>query len=110
MQLNSNLGNRLESALDARPNGVTGRPALLVENVVKTYGKIRALDGVSFSAEPGGFLGLLGPNGAGDSTLFQLLSGLFTPHPGRIAAMGSDMTPNPVPALANLGIVFQQST
>jgi ABC-2 type transport system ATP-binding protein len=87
-----------------------GEPALLVENVVKTYGSIRALDGVSFKAAAGEFIALLGPNGAGKTTLFQLLSGLFVPDSGRIAIMGQDMVRNPVPALARLGIVFQQST
>lgn len=85
-------------------------PALLLENVVKTYGSIRAVDGVTFSARPGEFIALLGPNGAGKTTLFQLLSGLFVPDAGRIEIMGQDMRRNPVPALAMLGIVFQQST
>jgi ABC-2 type transport system ATP-binding protein len=85
-------------------------PALLLENVVKTYGSIRAVDGVSFSAAPGEFIALLGPNGAGKTTLFQLLSGLFVPDAGRIEVMGQNMLQNPVPALAMLGIVFQQPT
>jgi ABC-2 type transport system ATP-binding protein len=83
-------------------------PALLLHNVVKTYGSIRAVDGVSFSAAPGEFIALLGPNGAGKTTLFQLLSGLFVPDSGRVEIMGQDMARNPVPALAMLGIVFQQ--
>jgi ABC-2 type transport system ATP-binding protein len=83
-------------------------PALLLENVVKAYGSIRAVDGVSFSAAPGEFIALLGPNGAGKTTLFQLLAGLFVPDSGRVEIMGQDMARNPVPALAMLGIVFQQ--
>jgi ABC-2 type transport system ATP-binding protein len=85
-------------------------PALLIDNVVKSYGPVRALDGVSFKAKPGEFIALLGPNGAGKSTLFQLLSGLFVPDAGRIEVMGHDMRRDPVPALAQLGIVFQQPT
>ena len=85
-------------------------PALLLDNVVKTYGPIRAVDGVSLKAFAGEFIALLGPNGAGKSTLFQLLSGLFVPDSGRIEVMGHDMRRNPVPALAKLGIVFQQPT
>ncbi len=87
-----------------------GAPALLLDNVVKTYGAIRAVDGVSFKASAGEFIALLGPNGAGKSTLFQLLSGLFVPDSGGIAIMGHDMRRDPVPALAKLGIVFQQPT
>jgi ABC-2 type transport system ATP-binding protein len=85
-------------------------PALILDNVVKTYGAIRALDGVSLTAHAGEFIALLGPNGAGKSTLFQLLSGLFVPDSGRIEVMGHDMLRDPVPALARLGIVFQQPT
>lgn len=83
-------------------------PALLLDNVVKAYGSIRAVDGVSFSVAPGEFIALLGPNGAGKTTLFQLLSGLFLPDSGHVEIMGQDMLRNPVPALAMLGIVFQQ--
>ena len=85
-------------------------PALHIDNVVKSYGPVRALDGVSFDVKGGEFIALLGPNGAGKSTLFQLLSGLFVPDAGRIEVMGHDMSRDPVPALAGLGIVFQQPT
>ena len=85
-------------------------PVLRLENVVRTYGSVRAVDGISFSAAPGRFIALLGPNGAGKSTLFQLLSGLFTPDSGSIEVMGHDIRRSPVRALASLGIVFQQPT
>jgi ABC-2 type transport system ATP-binding protein len=91
-------------ATDERP------PALVLDNVVKNYGATRALDGVNLTASPGEFVALLGPNGAGKTTLFQLLSGLFVPDFGRITIMGNDMLRDPVPALAQLGIVFQQPT
>src|SRR5580658_2378715 len=87
-----------------------GAPALLLDNVLKTYGAIRAVDGVGFKASAGEFIALLGPNGAGKTTLFQLLSGLFVPDSGHIEVMGHDMLRDPVPALAMLGIVFQQPT
>jgi ABC-2 type transport system ATP-binding protein len=87
-----------------------GAPALLLDHVVKTYGAIRAVDGVTLQAAAGEFIALLGPNGAGKSTLFQLLSGLFVPDSGRISIMGHDMLRDPVPALGKLGIVFQQPT
>jgi len=85
-------------------------PALLIDNVAKSYGPVRALDGASFKVQPGEFVALLGPNGAGKSTLFQLLAGLFVPDSGRIEVVGHDMSRDPVPALAQIGIVFQQPT
>jgi ABC-2 type transport system ATP-binding protein len=95
---------------DQRADPEMQAPALLLDSVVKTYGPIRAVDGVSLRAHAGEFIALLGPNGAGKSTLFQLLSGLFTADSGRIEVMGHDMSRDPVPALAGLGIVFQQPT
>src|SRR5690348_4112506 len=90
MQFRRELGGyRL---MDDRSGGVITTPALLLDNVVKTYGPIRAVDGVSFAARPGEFIALLGPNGAGKSTLFQLLSGLFVPDSARFGRMGLDMT------------------
>jgi ABC-2 type transport system ATP-binding protein len=96
--------------MDERKGDAGSAPALLLEDVVKSYGPIRAVNGVSLVAKAGEFIALLGPNGAGKSTLFQLLSGLFVPDGGRIEVMGHDMSRKPVPALARLGIVFQQPT
>ena len=96
--------------MDDRTAVTQSTPALLLDQVVKTYGSVRAVDGVTLVAQPGEFIALLGPNGAGKTTLFQLLSGLFVPDSGRIAVMGHDMSRDPVPALAQLGIVFQQPT
>ena len=62
--------------------------AIVTENVVRKFGEVTAVDGVSFSVAPGEFVALLGPNGAGKTTLFQLLSGLFLPDVGRVEIMG----------------------
>jgi ABC-2 type transport system ATP-binding protein len=102
------IGDKGRSAVNQQAD--RDPPALRIDHVVKSYGPVRALDGVSFEAKAGEFIALLGPNGAGKSTLFQLLSGLFLPDSGRIEVMGHDMARDPVPALAQLGIVFQQPT
>lgn len=65
-------------------------PAILVEGVAKTYrrGAVRALDGVSFTVEPGETLGVIGPNGAGKTTLMGCLLGFLAPDTGRIEIDG----------------------
>ena len=78
--------------------------------VVKTYGPRRALDGIDIRVDAGEFVALLGPNGAGKTTLFQLLTGLFVPDGGAISIDGHDIGRHAVPALAGLGVVFQQPT
>ncbi|MBX3476149.1 MAG: ABC transporter ATP-binding protein [Brevundimonas sp.] len=59
-----------------------------VEGLTKTYGGVRALDGLTLSAPRGGVYGVLGPNGAGKSTLFRILLGLVRPTEGRAAVLG----------------------
>ncbi len=83
---------------------------LAVEGVEKRYGAVTALDRVSLAVAAGEFVALLGLNGAGKTTLFQLLSGLFVADAGTIHIHGHDIRRDPVPALAGLGIVFQQPT
>jgi ABC-2 type transport system ATP-binding protein len=83
--------------------------ALEIHGLVKRFDR-PAVDGLNLNVHTGEFYALLGPNGAGKTTLFQLLSGLFVPDSGRIEVMGHDMRSEPVPALATLGIVFQQPT
>lgn len=81
---------------------------LVVSNLSKHFGARRAVDGVSFSVGPGEFVALLGPNGAGKSTLFQMLSGLFVADGGTARVAGHDIGQEPIKALADLAIVFQQ--
>lgn len=83
---------------------------LQVSDLVKSYGKVRALKGIDLHVDAGEFVALLGPNGAGKSTLFQLLSGLFVADSGLIHIDGRDLRDDPTGALAKLGIVFQQIT
>ena len=85
-------------------------PVLAVADARKHYGRVKALDGVSLSVQPGEFVALLGPNGAGKSTLFQLLTGLFVADAGDIHVAGHDLRRDPVSALRHIGVVFQQPT
>jgi len=103
---------RSQSALAApeRPLSlVAPQPALEVKNIVKTYGKVRALDGVSFSVDPGSIFGLLGPNGAGKSTTVKILNTLSFPNSGQAFVMGIDVLRYPDKIRHLVGWVGQKS-
>ncbi|MGB1034786.1 MAG: ABC transporter ATP-binding protein, partial [Primorskyibacter sp.] len=57
-----------------------------------SFGGIKALRGVSFTAQPGQITGVIGPNGAGKTSLFNAISGFYTPDQGRVSFEGRDMT------------------
>src|SRR5437879_12034138 len=63
---------------------------LQVENLVKHYGDVHAVRGVSFSVEEGEVFGLLGPNGAGKTTTVEILEGLRNPDSGHVRVCGLD--------------------
>lgn len=83
---------------------------LEIEGLSFAYGTKQALDDVALSIAPGTFCALLGPNGAGKSTLFALLTRLFTSREGTITIGGHDLARAPRAALAQMGVVFQQTT
>ncbi|WP_315786213.1 MULTISPECIES: ABC transporter ATP-binding protein [unclassified Bradyrhizobium] len=66
-------------------------PILRIENVVKTFGSFRAVDGVSLDIRAGEFFALLGPSGCGKTTLLRMLAGFETPDEGRILLSGEDI-------------------
>ncbi len=74
-----------------------------VENLVKTFGTKRAVNGISFSVQRGEVLGFLGPNGAGKSTSMRMITGFIPPTEGRITVGGHDMMDNPIPAKRLIG-------
>src|SRR2546425_8708054 len=74
-----------------------------VENLVKTFGPKRAVDGVSFGVGRGEVLGFLGPNGAGKSTSMRMITGFIPPTSGTVSVGGFDMVENPIPAKRLIG-------
>jgi branched-chain amino acid transport system ATP-binding protein len=84
-------------------------PVLEAKALEKSFGGVKAVDGVSFGVEAGGLLALIGPNGAGKTTCFNLLNGQLRPDAGRVLLGGRDITglsPRAVWALG-VGRTFQ---
>jgi ABC-2 type transport system ATP-binding protein len=83
--------------------------AILVEELRKRYGRVQALDGVSFRVSGGEVFGLLGPNGAGKSTTVKLLATLTTPDGGRAEVAGHDVVREADAVRRSIGYVPQSS-
>ncbi|MBM4155144.1 MAG: ABC transporter ATP-binding protein [Lentisphaerae bacterium] len=77
-----------------------------IEKVVKRFGGLAAVDGVSLEIEPGELFFLLGPSGCGKTTLLRCIAGFHRPDEGRIRLGGTDITEAP-PHLRDTGMVFQ---
>ena len=76
-----------------------------VENLRKTFGEVRAVDGVSFTAHDGEITGLLGPNGAGKTTTLRMLYTLMRPDTGRVLVDGIDAAADPLAVRKRLGVL-----
>ena len=74
-----------------------------IENLVKTFGAKRAVDGISFSVERGEVLGFLGPNGAGKSTTMRMITGFMPPTSGKVSIGGHDVAESPLEAKRLIG-------
>lgn len=84
-------------------------PLLTVEDVVKRFGGLTAVDGASFEVEDESITGLIGPNGAGKSTLFNCITGMLTPDSGTIRLGAEEiqgLAPNKI-AQRGVGRTFQ---
>ena len=81
--------------------------AIEVVDLVKIYGPLRAVDGVSFQVEPGKIFGMLGPNGAGKSTTVEMIEGLRPADSGTIEVLGIDVRRNPRQVKERIGVQLQ---
>jgi neutral amino acid transport system ATP-binding protein len=80
-------------------------PILELERVSKSYGGLRAVDGVSLKVQPGSITALIGPNGAGKSTLFNAVTGFDRPEQGEVVFEGRSIFGLPPHRIARLGLV-----
>ena len=81
---------------------------LIADRLHKAYGRVVAVQEVSFRVEPGTFLGLVGPNGAGKSTTIRMLAGQLAPTSGRVTIDGVDAAADPNAARARIGYVPEE--
>jgi ABC-2 type transport system ATP-binding protein len=83
-------------------------PILIAQDLVKTYGEIQAVRGISLRVARGEVFGLLGPNGAGKTTAISMLTGLFPPDSGSVTVDGLDLKTHTNEVKAKLGLVPQE--
>lgn len=78
---------------------------IVVENLVKSFGGFRAVDGASLNIQEGSITGLIGPNGAGKTTLFNVIAGVLEPSSGHVRMMGQNITGLPPHELFHKGLL-----
>ncbi len=83
--------------------------AVFIQDLTKRFGKIKAVDGISFCVKRGELFGFLGPNGAGKTTTINILTGLARPDTGTIRIGGIDCTGKPRAAQQLVGVVPDES-
>ncbi len=93
---------------DREPAGWDG-PAILVEDLHKSFGEVQALRGIDFSVERGRVLGLLGPNGAGKTTAVKVLTTLLAPDRGRALVEGRDVVRSAAAVRELIGLAGQSA-
>jgi ABC-2 type transport system ATP-binding protein len=86
---------------------IATQPAVRVTDLVRHYGDVRAVDGISFQVRRGEVFGLLGPNGAGKTTTIEMLEGLNKPDSGRAEVLGIDITRQPDQLKQRIGVQLQ---
>ncbi len=85
-------------------------PVLLVENLIKRYGDVEAVRGLSFAVDEGEVFGLLGPNGAGKTSTIEVIEGLRVSDGGRVSVCGLDPQKNPNELKSVIGATLQATS
>jgi len=83
--------------------------AIALDHLHKSYGDLRAVDGVTFEVSPGEIFGMVGPNGAGKTTTIECLEGLRRPDEGRLSVLGLDPQRQGYELRERIGVQLQES-
>jgi len=83
--------------------------AVRVEGLVKKFGSLTAVDGISFTVKRGEIFGILGPNGAGKTTTLEIIEGLLKPTQGSVSVLGLNIFKEPRQVKARIGVQLQSS-
>ncbi len=89
------------------PRAASQAPAISVSGLTKSFGDVRALDGIDFAVAPGTVLGLLGPNGAGKTTAVRVLTTLLKPDAGEVRVAGLDVVDDATELRSRIGLAGQ---
>ena len=85
-------------------------PAIEIESLAKSYGRLRAVDGISFKVGTGEIFGMVGPNGAGKTTTIECLEGMRSPDGGVVRVLGLDPRKDGQALRERIGVQLQQSS
>lgn len=109
------LVDKIMQAIDLRnkvdaPESKLHSPAILIESLIKRFGKKEAVWGLELEVNPGEIVGLVGPNGAGKTTTLRILTGIIKPTSGWVEVNGHDMLSDPVLAKKSIGYIPEKPT
>lgn len=84
--------------------------AIVVTDLSKSFGPVRAVDSLSMTIPRGGIFGFLGPNGAGKTTTIRMITGVLIPDTGTVSVLGTDVQRDPVGAKLKMGVIPENGT
>jgi putative spermidine/putrescine transport system ATP-binding protein len=104
--MTTNTAGNAAAAGGTRHEGGTGGTSVVLQDLKRSFGTTRALDGLSLEIAPGEFVALLGPSGCGKTTVLRIVAGFESADTGSVLVDGKDMLPVPA-ARRDMGMVFQ---